>query len=131
MASSLRQGSGMSVEQQWDYSFDVVVVGSGNGGLTAALPVAFALFLVGLASACFGTMQSTLVYATAPPAMRGRLFGLLVLCIGSGLLGFANIGWLGDLYGGAAAVRIVALEGLVPLVLVVLFWRGAFAARHR
>jgi len=32
-----RQGSGMSVEQQWDYSFDVVVVGSGNGGLTAAL----------------------------------------------------------------------------------------------
>ena len=27
----------MSTEQQWDYSFDVVVVGSGNGGLTAAL----------------------------------------------------------------------------------------------
>ena len=27
----------MSSEQQWDYSFDVVVVGSGNGGLTAAL----------------------------------------------------------------------------------------------
>ena len=27
----------MSTEQQWDYSYDVVVVGSGNGGLTAAL----------------------------------------------------------------------------------------------
>ncbi|MEH6635954.1 MAG: FAD-dependent oxidoreductase [Halioglobus sp.] len=27
----------MSSERQWDYSFDVVVVGSGNGGLTAAL----------------------------------------------------------------------------------------------
>ncbi|MEP1595157.1 MAG: FAD-dependent oxidoreductase, partial [Halieaceae bacterium] len=27
----------MSAEQAWDYSFDVVVVGSGNGGLTAAL----------------------------------------------------------------------------------------------
>ena len=27
----------MSKEQQWDYSFDVVVVGSGNGGMTAAL----------------------------------------------------------------------------------------------
>jgi len=27
----------MSAEQQWDYSFDVVVVGSGNGGMTAAL----------------------------------------------------------------------------------------------
>ena len=64
-------------------------------------------------------------------AGQRRLKGAKVLCIGSGLLGFANIGWMGDLYGGAAAVRIVALEGLVPLVLVVLFWRGAFAARHR
>ena len=27
----------MGKEQQWDYSFDVVVVGSGNGGMTAAL----------------------------------------------------------------------------------------------
>ncbi len=27
----------MSSQQQWDYSFDVVVVGSGNGGMTAAL----------------------------------------------------------------------------------------------
>jgi 3-oxosteroid 1-dehydrogenase len=27
----------MAAEQQWDYSFDVVVVGSGNGGMTAAL----------------------------------------------------------------------------------------------
>ena len=27
----------MAKEQQWDYSFDVVVVGSGNGGMTAAL----------------------------------------------------------------------------------------------
>jgi 3-oxosteroid 1-dehydrogenase len=27
----------MSSQQQWDYSYDVVVVGSGNGGLTAAL----------------------------------------------------------------------------------------------
>jgi 3-oxosteroid 1-dehydrogenase len=27
----------MTTAQQWDYSFDVVVVGSGNGGLTAAL----------------------------------------------------------------------------------------------
>lgn len=27
----------MSSDQQWDYSYDVVVVGSGNGGMTAAL----------------------------------------------------------------------------------------------
>jgi 3-oxosteroid 1-dehydrogenase len=27
----------VSSQQHWDYSFDVVVVGSGNGGMTAAL----------------------------------------------------------------------------------------------
>ena len=27
----------MAAKQRWDYSFDVVVVGSGNGGMTAAL----------------------------------------------------------------------------------------------
>ena len=27
----------MSTEQSWDYSFDVVVIGSGNGGMTAAV----------------------------------------------------------------------------------------------
>ena len=30
-------GREMSEGQDWDYSFDVVVVGSGNGGMTAAL----------------------------------------------------------------------------------------------
>ena len=36
MAPSSGRGH-MSTEQHWDYSFDVVVVGSGNGGMTAAL----------------------------------------------------------------------------------------------
>jgi 3-oxosteroid 1-dehydrogenase len=37
MAPEIRRDSPMSTEQEWDYSYDVVVVGSGNGGLTAAL----------------------------------------------------------------------------------------------
>jgi len=93
------------------------------GALVAPLPVALTLFAIGLASSCFGSMQGTLVYASAPPAMRGRLFGLVVLCIGSGLLGFANIGLMGDLYGPSAAAQIVAVEGIVPLLLVALLWR--------
>lgn len=92
-------------------------------GLGTVWPVALTVFAIGLASACFGSMQSTLVYACAPPAMRGRLFGLLVLCIGSGLLGFANIGWMGDLHGGSAAARIVALEGIGPLLVLAVLWR--------
>ena len=54
--------------------------------------------------------------------MRGRLLGILSLTIGAGVIGFANIGLMGELFGGANAVRIVAAEGLVALVLLGLRW---------
>ncbi|MBT7615062.1 MAG: hypothetical protein HN577_17855 [Rhodospirillaceae bacterium] len=96
------------------------------GSLGSALPVAAAIFFVGLAGSCFGTMQSTLIYATAPDGMRGRMFGLVVLAIGTGLIGFANIGLMGELFGASVAVRIVAAEGLLPLLIVTVLW-----AKHR
>ena len=74
-------------------------------------------------AAGFSTMQSTLIYTIAPPEMRGRLFGVLVICIGTGLIGFANMGLMGELYGGSMAMRIVAAEGLIPLLLIGLGWR--------
>ncbi len=95
-----------------------------SAGLTAAVFVC-----VGLAGACFTTMQSTLVYAVAPPEMRGRLFGLLVICIGTGLIGFTNIGLMAEWYGGSAAIRIVAAEGLIPLLLIGLGWRQLWRGR--
>jgi len=85
------------------------------------------IFLVGLSASGFSTMQSTLVYSVAPPHMRGRLFGVLVICIGSGLVGFANIGLMGEWFGGSAAMRIVAAEGVVPLLLIGLGWRQLWA----
>jgi fructose-specific phosphotransferase system IIC component len=48
---------------------------------------------------------------------------LLVICIGSGLIGYFNIGLMGEWFGGSAAIRIVAAEGLVPLLLVGVGWR--------
>ena len=93
------------------------------GWMTEALSMAAVLFCIGLAGACFTTMQSTLIYSVAPPEMRGRMFGLLVLCIGTGLLGFANVGLMGEWFGGSAAIRIVAAEGLIPLLLVGIGWR--------
>lgn len=96
------------------------------GSLGNVVPVALTIFAVGLAGACFGTMQSTLVYATAPADMRGRMFGLVVLAIGTGLIGFANIGLMGELFGASNAVRIVAAEGLIPLLILTLWW-----VRHR
>jgi predicted MFS family arabinose efflux permease len=93
------------------------------GWMTEAFSMAAVLFCIGLAGACFTTMQSTLIYSVAPPEMRGRMFGLLVLCIGTGLLGFANVGLMGEWFGGSAAIRIVAAEGLIPLLLVGIGWR--------
>ena len=93
------------------------------GWMIEAASMAAVLFCIGLAGACFTTMQSTLIYSVAPPQMRGRLFGLIVICIGTGLIGFANIGLMGEWFGGSAAIRIVAAEGLIPLLLVGIGWR--------
>lgn len=93
------------------------------GWMVTAMPMAVVLFFVGVMAAGFSTMQSTLIYSVAPPEMRGRLFGVLVICIGTGLIGFANIGLMGEWFGGSAAMRIVAAEGVIPLILIGLGWR--------
>jgi len=88
-----------------------------------ALPMAMLVFMVGLCAAGFSSMQSTLTYTVAPPNMRSRLFGLVVLCIGTGLIGAANIGLMGEWFGGANAVRIGAAEGMIVLFLLGISWR--------
>ena len=91
--------------------------------MSDALPMATALFSAGLAGAGFTTMQTALIYTVAPPAMRGRLFGVLVFCIGTGLIGHVNVGLMGEWFGGSAAIQIVAAEGLIPLLLIGIGWR--------
>ncbi len=93
------------------------------GWMADVVPMALVFIVVGLCAAGFSTMQSTLIYTVAPPEMRGRLFGVLVICIGSGLIGFTNIGLMGEWFGGSTAMRIVAAEGLIPLVLIGYGWR--------
>lgn len=78
----------------------------------------------GFAGAGFSTMQSTLAYLAAPPEMRGRLLGLITICIGSGLIGFANIGLMAEWFGASAALSIIAIEGAAPMVIIGLAWRG-------
>ena len=94
-----------------------------TGWMVSSIPMGITLFIVGIMCAGFTTMQSTLIYSAAPPEMRGRLFGVVVICIGTGLIGFANIGLMGELFGASTAIRIVALEGLIPLILIGLGWR--------
>ena len=97
------------------------------GWMPDVLPMGVALCAVGLCAAGFSTMQSTLIYSVAPPEMRGRLFGVLVICIGTGLIGFANIGLMGEWFGGSTAMRIVAAEGVIPLLLIGLGWKQLWA----
>jgi predicted MFS family arabinose efflux permease len=42
------------------------------------------LFTGGVGIACFGAMQSTLIFSAALPHMRTRVMGVLVACIGAG-----------------------------------------------
>ena len=89
-------------------------------GLTS-LPLALlGLTVLGFATAAFSSMQSTLIYTIAPPEMRSRIFGLLALCIGSGLFGLANIGLMAEVAGVATALAVVGLQGLAAMGILAL-----------
>lgn len=90
----------------------------GVGGL------AFGLAVAGGAAAAFSTMQSTLIWLVAPPEMRGRYLGLMTLCIGAGVIGFANIGLTAEWLGAADALKLSSLQGLLALALIARGWRA-------
>lgn len=77
-----------------------------------------ALIFASFGGGCFSGTQYALVYTTAPPELRGRAFGFLALCIGSATLGLWNAGYLFNQYDSSTALRIMALEGLIPLVIL-------------
>jgi len=93
----------------------------------ALSPTAFlagsALLATGLANSGFSVMQATLIYLAAPAEMRSRLYGVLSLCIGSGLVGFLNIGLLAEWVGAPAATVLSGIEGLVAMALTWRWWR--------
>ncbi|MSP67112.1 MAG: MFS transporter [Alphaproteobacteria bacterium] len=84
--------------------------------LSAVLMIA-----IGLGAACFSTMQSTLAFLSAPPAVRGRIMGVVSVCIGTGPIGFAHLGLLAHWLGAPAALAVMVVEGL--LFLAVCFFR--------
>lgn len=81
------------------------------------------LLATGLANSGFSVMQATLIYLAAPAAMRSRLYGVLSLCIGSGLAGFVNIGLMAQAIGAPAATVVSAVEGLAAMALAWRWWR--------
>ncbi len=80
------------------------------------------LVLGGIGLAGFSNVQTTLILANAPPALRSRLMGLTTVCMGTGPLGLLLIGALADRVGPMVAVQAVAVAGLAGLAVVTLDW---------
>ena len=80
------------------------------------------LLAVGLGGAAYAAMQTTLVLLSAPAAVRGRMMGVLSVCIGTGPIGFYHVGLLADRIGARDAVALIGLEGLAALIAVSLVW---------
>ena len=82
-----------------------------------------ALLATGLGGAGFSVMQATLVYLFAPAEMRGRMLGVLSVCIGAGPVGFLALGAAADAMGARAATLGTGALGLVALAASFPLWR--------
>ena len=91
------------------------------------LPAGAVLLVTGLANAGFSIMQATLVYLSAPPEMRGRIFGVLSVCIGVGMIGFIHLGLLAGLIGASWATATIGIEGILVMLLTRRWWRAIAA----
>ena len=81
------------------------------------------LFIAGLGAAGFSAMQTAIMFTLAPPEMRGRVMGVLSVCIGASPLGMLHIGLMARLLSAPTAVLLVAVEGVVALALAAVLWR--------
>jgi MFS family permease len=82
------------------------------------------LLATGFANAGFSIMQATLVYLSAPPEMRSRIYGVLSVCIGVGMVGFLHLGLLAGLIGASWATATTGLEGMLAMFLTRRWWRA-------
>jgi MFS family permease len=85
------------------------------------------LFCAGVGTACFATMQSSLVLTTASDAMRGRAMGTLMLAIGFGPIGALQIGALAAGLGASLAVSVSTGTGIALLAVIV--WKATALRR--
>ena len=91
--------------------------------------VSFAILTIGgVGQAGFGTMQSAITLMGAPKEMRGRMMGLMSVCIGIGTpLGTLEIGAVASAFSTQWALSLNALAGLIliipALLLAPLVWQ--------
>jgi predicted MFS family arabinose efflux permease len=80
------------------------------------------LLAAGLGMAGFSAMQATIPLAVAPPALRVRVTGVVMVAIGSAPFGFLLAGALGDALGPRPAVAALGLAGLAATLAVLRRW---------
>ncbi len=89
-----------------------------GGPYHSFITASMALTVIGVSGAGFASMQSTLTYMNAPLEYRSRVFGVLALCIGTGPIGFLNVGWMAEAFSLPTALLVMALEGFVAMLLL-------------
>jgi MFS family permease len=104
--------------------------------LSRTYPLSLALlFLVGLGTSSFGTMQSSLVLSRSSAAMRGRAMGMVTLAIGSAPIGALLVGALADWFGVAIAIGASSFACVLLIVAIAvrlgMFGRSLTAPPHR
>jgi hypothetical protein len=52
------------------------------------------------------------------------VLGVLTLCIGTGPIGFLNMGWMAEAFGAPTALVITAAEGLFALLVLLAYGGG-------
>ena len=83
-----------------------------------------ALVVGGLGISGFGTMQTTILLTTTPPALRTRIMGVLTMSIGMAPLGVLHAGLLADRFKASTAMLVMAIEGLIAVALTLAFFPG-------
>jgi MFS family permease len=81
------------------------------------------LIIAGFGGSGFSITQSAIVFRSVQLEMRARMLGLLTVSIGTGPIGFLQIGLLADAIGAKYAILTIGTEGLIALLLTRRFWR--------
>jgi predicted MFS family arabinose efflux permease len=76
------------------------------------------LFVAGLGTSGFATMQIIIALRVVPSEMRGRAMGAIALGIGASPLGMAVMGGLAEVVGTQEALALMAGSGLIVMLIM-------------
>ncbi len=108
----------------------VFVLGTTLFALAASSLLAHAaLFGAGFGMAAFAVMQMVLPMYAAPASMRVRMVGLMAMTIGVAPLGLAHAGLLAEWLGARNALLVIAAEGGLATLAVLLRYPQLLTAR--